>query len=161
MFKISYANERAQKRSIEFSTRRGYEHCTRSFCTWLLEEDEYLLNNFNLDNIEYLSHLFQRSDQSLIVRYEQLIKKQPSRELKMNTPIPPKKGYIVVKKSIVSNSYAFTDNPFIHETQADAIKEAQRLLQKTLAIGTTGIEFQVLKIDKIVRPVVVSPIEVV
>ena len=71
----------------------------------------------------------------------------------------PKKGYIVVKKSVLSESYTFTEKPFIHDTQA--IKEAQRLLQKTLAMGETNCEFQVLKIDKIVRPVVISPIEIV
>lgn len=83
---------------------------------------------------------------------------------KMNTSqykSVPKKGYIVVKKSVLSESYTFTEKPFIHDTQAEAIKEAQRLLQKTLAMGETNCEFQVLKIDKIVRPVVISPIEIV
>ena len=83
---------------------------------------------------------------------------------KMNTSqykSVPKKGYIVVKKSVASESYTFTEKPFIHDTQAEAIKEAQRLLQKTLVMGETGYEFQVLKIDKIVRPVVISPIEIV
>ena len=68
---------------------------------------------------------------------------------------------IVVKKSVLSESYTFTEKPFIHDTQAEAIKEAQRLLQKTLVMGETNCEFQVLKIDKIVRPVVISPIEIV
>ena len=83
---------------------------------------------------------------------------------KMNTSqykSAPKKGYIVVKKSVLSESYTFTEKPFFHDTQAEAIKEAQRLLQKTLAMGETNCEFQVLKIDKIVRPVVIAPIEVV
>ena len=83
---------------------------------------------------------------------------------KMNTSqykSVPKKGYIVVKKSIVSESYTFTNKPFTHDTQSEAVKEAQRLLQKTLVMGETGCEFQVLKIDKIVRPVVITPIEIV
>lgn len=32
---------------------------------------------------------------------------------------------------------------------------------KTLVMGETNCEFQVLKIDKIVRPVVIAPIEIV
>ena len=48
----------------------------------------------------------------------------------------------------------------IGESIADAINKTG-LLQKTLAMGETNCEFQVLKIDKIVRPVVISPIEIV
>ena len=74
MFKTTYANDKVKKRSVEFSTRRGYEHCTRSFCTWLPNEDTYLLENFTGTNIEYLSHVHKRSHNAIIVRYEQLRK---------------------------------------------------------------------------------------
>ena len=164
MFKTIYASEKAEKRCIEFSNRKEYKHCTRSFSTWFSDEDTYLLQNFTSNTIEHLSQVHKRSHNAIIIRYEQLRKKQFKMDQKMNTSqykSVPKKGYIVVKKSVLSESYTFTEKPFIHDTQAEAIKEAQRLLQKTLAMGETNCEFQVLKIDKIVRPVVISPIEIV
>lgn len=75
MFKTIYASEKAEKRYIEFSNRKEYKHCTRSFSTWFSDEDTYLLQNFTSNTIEHLSQVHKRSHNAIIIRYEQLRKK--------------------------------------------------------------------------------------